>query len=88
MLIMYVICVYDVKSKHCSKFMKLLRRYLFHIQESVFEGELTPAQYQKLDKELNEILTADDCVILFYSYNNKAIKKKVMGNAESSMQII
>mgnify|MGYP002554319444 CR=1 FL=1 len=55
---------------------------------SVFEGELTPAQYQKLDKELNEILTADDCVILFYSYNNKAIKKKVMGNSESSMQII
>ena len=40
---MYIICTYDVKSKNCPKFMKLLRRYLFHVQKSVFEGELTPA---------------------------------------------
>lgn len=85
---MYVICVYDVNSKHCSKFMKLLRRYLFHIQESVFEGELTPAQYNKLDMELNEILTDDDYVIIFYSYNNKSIKKKVKGKSEIPTQII
>ena len=49
---MYIICTYDVKSKNCPKFMKLLRRYLFHVQESVFEGELTPATYKKLTKEL------------------------------------
>ena len=52
---MYIICTYDVKSKNCPKFMKLLRRYLFHVQESVFEGELTPAAYKKLTKELEKI---------------------------------
>ena len=53
---MYIICTYDVKSKNCPKFMKLLRRYLFHVQESVFEGELTPATYKKLTKELEKSL--------------------------------
>ena len=53
---MYIICTYDVKSKNCPKFMKLLRRYLFHVQKSVFEGELTPATYKKLTKELEKII--------------------------------
>ena len=53
---MYIICTYDVKSKNCPKFMKLLRRYLFHVQVSVFEGELTPAAYKKLTKELEKSL--------------------------------
>ena len=51
---MYVICVYDVNEKRCSKVMKVLRKYLFHIQNSVFEGELTPAKYKILQKELDQ----------------------------------
>ena len=85
---MYVISVYDVKSKHCTKFMKLLRRYLFHVQESVFEGELTSAQYKKLSKELDEIITEDDYLIIFYTYNNKMINKKVLGKRENKTNII
>ena len=42
---MYVICVYDVNEKTCVKVMKILRKYLFHIQKSVFEGPLTPKQF-------------------------------------------
>ena len=53
--------------------MKLLRRYLFHVQVSVFEGELTPAAYKKLTKELEKIITDDDHVAIYYSYNSKMI---------------
>ena len=49
---MYVICVYDVNEKTCAKVMKILRRYLFHIQKSVFEGTLTPKQFSTLKEEL------------------------------------
>ena len=43
---MYIICTYDIKEKRCPKVMKVLRRYMFHVQKSVFEGELTPAKNQ------------------------------------------
>ena len=41
MVKMYVICTYDVAEKRCVKVMKVLRKYMFHVQNSVFEGELT-----------------------------------------------
>lgn len=76
---MYVICVYDVNEKRCPKVMKVLRKYLFHIQNSVFEGELTPAKYKKLQKELDTITADDDQIIFYYSYSNKSINKIVNG---------
>lgn len=38
---MYVILVYDIDAKRVGKMLKLCRRYLNWIQNSVFEGELT-----------------------------------------------
>ncbi|HMX39907.1 MAG TPA: CRISPR-associated endonuclease Cas2, partial [Saprospiraceae bacterium] len=38
---MYVIAVYDVGEKRVGKMLKLCRRYLNWIQNSVFEGELS-----------------------------------------------
>ena len=35
---MYVIAVYDVNQKRVAKMLKLCRRYLHWIQNSVFEG--------------------------------------------------
>lgn len=85
---MYVICSYDVNSKNCPKFMKLLRRYLFHVQESVFEGELTPKQYKILTNELNKIITDNDHVIIYYTYNSKVLNKKEIGKKEDSLSYI
>lgn len=76
---MYVICVYDVNEKRCPKVMKVLRKYLFHIQNSVFEGELTPAKYKILQKELDQITADEDQIIFYYSYSNKSINKIVNG---------
>lgn len=85
---MYIICTYDVENKHCSKFMKVLRKYLFHVQESVFEGELTPKQYKKLADEINKMITEDDHVIFYYAYNHKQILKKEIGNISKQSNII
>lgn len=68
--------------------MKIFRKYLFHVQESVFEGELTPAQYKRLMKEINKILTEEDHVIFYYAYNQKQICKKEIGRVEDKTNII
>ena len=50
---MYVILVYDINSdgngqKVLNRVFKICKRYLTHIQNSVFEGELSEAQIIKL----------------------------------------
>lgn len=45
---MYVILVYDVGEKRVAKMLRLCRKYLNWIQNSVFEGELTEVQLKEL----------------------------------------
>lgn len=51
--------------------MKLLRRYLYHTQHSVFQGTLTPKQFRNLQKEVSQLISRKDSVIFFYTYNDK-----------------
>ena len=66
---MYVILVYDISGeqggeKVLNKVFKICKKYLTHIQNSVFEGELSEVQILKLNKELNEWIRKDlDSVI-------------------------
>ena len=85
---MYVVCVYDVGDKRCIKVMKTLRKYLFHIQNSVFEGELTPSKYRKVQEEISQIINEEDQVIFYFSYANKQLNKEVLGNIEEKNNII
>lgn len=48
---MYVILVYDVDQKRTAKMLKLCRRYLSWIQNSVFEGEISEVQLKQLTSE-------------------------------------
>ena len=53
---MYVVLVYDVSqqengSKRWSRIFKICKRYLTHIQNSVFEGEISKAQLAQLQQE-------------------------------------
>lgn len=51
---MYVIMVYDIKEKRVSKILKIARKYLIWIQNSVLEGELTNSQFKKLKSEVKK----------------------------------
>ena len=51
---MYIILVYDINldgtgNKVLRHVFKICKRYLTHVQNSVFEGELTQAQLNKLE---------------------------------------
>ncbi|AEE48390.1 CRISPR-associated endonuclease Cas2 [Haliscomenobacter hydrossis] len=77
---MYVIAVYDVNEKRVGKMLKLCRRYLNWIQNSVFEGEITPVKLQEMVVEANKIMQKEeDSLILFKSRDARWLDKEVIG---------
>ena len=82
---MYVILVYDIKSdkdgqKVLAKTFKTCKKYLVHIQNSVFEGEISVSQLLKLKMELNSVIREDrDSLIVFKCRNEKWLPKEFWG---------
>jgi CRISPR-associated protein Cas2 len=77
---MYVILVYDIKQKRVGKMLKLCRRYLNWIQNSVFEGEMTDVQLKELLYEAKRIMNDDeDSLILFKNRDKKWLDKQIVG---------
>ena len=58
--------VYDVEVKRVTKVLKIGRKYLNHIQNSVLEGELTPAQCKKLKHEVQRTIDPERDSVRFY----------------------
>ena len=92
---MYIILVYDIKqinnySKVQRFVFKTCKKYLIHIQNSVFEGEITLAQLTKLKQELKQYLRPDlDSCIVFKSRNQKWLTKEFITNdIEENIQFI
>lgn len=81
---MYIILVYDVGEKRVSKMLKLCRRYLNWIQNSVFEGELSEVQLKQLKGEANGIMEENDSLILFKSREARWLEKEVIGEERAS----
>ena len=78
---MYIIAVYDVGQKRCGKMLKLCRGYLHHIQNSVFEGEITEGKLEALKIKAKKIMNEEDgdSLILFKSRNEKWLNKEIVG---------
>jgi CRISPR-associated protein Cas2 len=87
---MYLILLYDISlssdSEHKASDAKVLRRvfkackkYLTHIQDSVFEGELSDAQLFELKMELKKYLRPEkDSCIIFRGRNNIWMSKEFL----------
>ena len=85
---MYVIAVYDVGEKRVAKMLKLSRKYLNWIQNSVFEGELTEVQVKEYKLKAKDIMKAEeDSLIIFTSRENKWLKKEILGIEKNSLDI-
>jgi CRISPR-associated protein Cas2 len=83
---MYIILVYDIGEKRVGKMLKLCRRYLNWIQNSVFEGELTEVKLKELLILANKIMdTETDSIILFKSRDEKWLEKEVLGKEKNTL---
>ena len=82
---MYIILVYDISleengAKIWRDVYKICKRYLMHIQNSVFEGEISKSQLFELKKTLRSKLRKDkDSLIIFSSRNEKWLEKTIIG---------
>lgn len=77
---MYIMLVYDVEEKRVGKMLKLMRKHLHWIQNSVFEGEVTDAQLFKLRNDVLKIIDPEvDSVIIFKSRDRRWLEKSVIG---------
>ena len=86
---MYVILVYDIEEKRINRMLKLCRRYLNWIQNSVFEGELTEVKLKELLGEAKGIINKDrDSIIIFSGRQEKWLDKMVLGKEKNELNNI
>jgi CRISPR-associated protein Cas2 len=83
---MYVIAVYDVGKRRVGKMLKLCRRYLNWIQNSVFEGEITEAKLLELKYEAMGIMDEEtDSLIIFKTRQEKWLDKEIVGHERQNL---
>lgn len=77
---MFVILVYDIGEKRVAKVLKTCRKYLYWVQNSVFEGEISEANLTKLKIELGRIIDYEQDSIIIYSFRTtKYSNVEIMG---------
>ena len=77
---MFVIVTYDVAQKRVTKTMKICRKYLTHVQNSVFEGMITEGKLNKLKHELQRVIVpAVDSICIYEIQNIKYTRKESIG---------
>jgi CRISPR-associated protein Cas2 len=64
----FLILVYDFNEKRVAKALKKCRKYLTWVQNSVFEGEISQANYKKLIKELTTIMNKEEDSLIIYNF--------------------
>jgi CRISPR-associated protein Cas2 len=65
---MFTIMVYDVGEKRVAKVLKIARKYLYWVQNSVLEGEISEANLVKLKEELIRKINKDEDSVIFYHF--------------------
>lgn len=86
---MFLILVYDFGEKRVGKALKICRKYLNWVQNSVFEGEISNANFVKLKKELEFLMVDDeDSVILYTFRTQKYSKREILGVEKGNIDFI
>ena len=91
---MYVVLVYDISKdengqKRWSHIFKICKKYLSHIQNSVFEGEISVVQLTKMKQELEPYINSRlDSVVIFKSRQQKWLDKELWGQQDDLTDFI
>jgi CRISPR-associated protein Cas2 len=73
---MFVILVYDFAEKRVGKALKIGRKYLHWVQNSVLEGEISNANFIKLKTELKSLMNPDEDSIILYTFRTQKYSKR------------
>lgn len=84
---MYLIMVYDINEKRVNKVLKIGRKYLDWVQNSVLEGEITDARFEKLKLEISRVINTDEDSVIFYIMQNiKYTERQILGLKKGGFQ--
>jgi CRISPR-associated protein Cas2 len=76
----FVILVYDFGEKRVAKALKIARKYLHWVQNSVLEGEISNTNYVKLKNELKMMMDPTEDSVIFYTFRTtKYTSREEMG---------
>ena len=62
---MYIVLCYDVNEKRCGKYLNVCKKYLLHLQSSVFAGSISESKYSTLMKEIDKIKIEEDKILIY-----------------------
>ncbi|QSQ08316.1 CRISPR-associated endoribonuclease Cas2 [Koleobacter methoxysyntrophicus] len=73
---MFVILVYDVNQKRVARVLKTARKYLYWVQNSVLEGEISDANFVKLKTEISKKINKNEDSVIFYTFRTTRYSKR------------
>lgn len=76
---MYVILVYDLEAHRTQKALRIGRRYLTHVQNSVLEGEITEGDLERLQNEFEDLLQPGESTIIYEISSDSLLERTVFG---------
>jgi len=86
---MFLILVYDVGEKRVGKVLKICRKYLSWVQNSVLEGEITEAAFKRLKLELKRAIDEkEDSVIFYVLRTTKYSEREILGLKKGGDEMI
>ena len=86
---MYVIIVYDINVDRVNKVKAFLRQYLFWIQNSVFEGEVSESEFKLIYDGLMKIIDETvDSVIIYKLRMAELLNREVLGIEKAPIEEI
>jgi len=77
---MYVVMVYDLEAERTQKALKIGRRYLTHVQNSVLEGEISEGDLAKLKNEIDDLLKPEESTIIYELSSDTLLNRTVYGD--------
>ena len=82
---MKVILVYDIAieepkdQQRLNKVRKIVRKYITHVQKSVFEGELTKSKLERMKSEILRVVDRErDSVIIYVLEDNTKYERHLL----------
>ena len=86
---MFLIMVYDIEEKRVGKVLKIARKYLTWVQNSVLEGEIRKAAYERLKVELKNTIDEEADSVIFYKFRTRMYTdRETMGIKKGGEDIV
>ncbi|CAD5243832.1 CRISPR-associated endonuclease Cas2 [Thermococcus camini] len=82
---MYIVIVYDVNVRRVNNVKKFLRQHLHWVQNSVFEGEVTRAEFERIKAGLREIIDEDEDSVVIYRLRSRPFRE-ILGTEKNPLE--